>query len=114
LKKALHITLKLLLVFALFLGLQGRVLVRYVEIFHKNHSSELVHSGITKIRAGIVHCKLQCYTQHFQTLNTPEKAFFCTPEVPFLISKQLYFHIHENLSFAPPIRLLPLRAPPVF
>jgi hypothetical protein len=112
-KKALHTTLRFLLVFAIFLGLQSRVLMRYAEIFHKNHKSELVHSGINKVKAGIVHCKLQCYTQHFQTLNTPEKAFFCTLDEPFLISKQLYFHLHENLSFTPPIRLLPLRAPPV-
>jgi hypothetical protein len=87
--------------------------MRYAEIFYKNHKSELVHSGINKVKAGIVHCKLQCYTQHFQTLNTPEKAFFCTLDGAFLISKQLYFHLHENLCFTPPIRLLPLRAPPV-
>jgi hypothetical protein len=116
-KKALHAILKLLLVLAIFLGLQGRVLVRYAEIFHKNHKNELVNSGINKVKAGIIHCKLQCYTQHFQVLDIPLVAFFfslITLIATSLIIELFYIPFKEKLSLADPVRLLPLRAPPSF
>jgi hypothetical protein len=113
-KKALHTTLKLLLVLTIFLGLQGRVLMRYAEIFNKNHKNELVHSETTKVKANIVHCKLQCYTQHFKLLSIPAKTFFSTLNEPLLVFEQVYIPLLENLNFNPPVRLLPLRAPPVF
>jgi hypothetical protein len=113
-KKALHTTLKLLLVLTIFLGLQGRVLMRYAEIFNKNHKNELVHSRTTKVKANIVHCKLQCYTRHFKLLNIPNKTFFSTLNEPLLVFEQVYIPLQENLNFTPPVRLLPLRAPPVF
>jgi H+/Cl- antiporter ClcA len=112
-KKALHAILKLLLVLAIFLGLQGRVLVRYAEIFHKKHKSELVQSGITTVKAGIVHCKLQCYTQHFQVLDLPLIAFLFSLITASLITDLLYISFKEKLSIAGSVRLLPLRAPPV-
>ena len=114
-KKALHAILKLLLVLAIFLGLQGRVLVRYAEIFNKKHKSELVQSGITTVKAGIVHCKLQCYTQHFQVLDTPPLiAFLFSLITASLITDLLYISFKEKLSIAGSVRLLPLRAPPAF
>ncbi len=114
-KKALHALLKFLLVIAIFLGLQGRVLVRYAEIFHKNHTSELVNSGIDKVKAGIVHCKLQCYTQHFQKVHAPVAAFLFT----FLIIAPIitllpYIPFKEKYSNTNTVRLRPLRAPPAF
>ncbi|MDB5117840.1 MAG: hypothetical protein JWQ79_3332 [Mucilaginibacter sp.] len=116
-KKALHAILKLILVLAIFLGLQGRVLVRYAEIFHKNHKSELVHSGINKVKAGIVHCKLQCYTQHFQVLDIPLVAFFfslITLIAASSIIDLFYIPYKEKFFLANSVRLLPLRAPPAF
>lgn len=117
-KKALHAILKLLLVLTIFLGLQGRVLVRYAEIIlHKNHKNELVNSGINKVKAGIVHCKLQCYTQHFRVLDIPLVA--CLFSLIILIAASLiidliYIPLTEKLSLADPVRLLPLRGPPAF
>src|SRR5882757_11247385 len=104
-KKALHAILKLLLVLAIFLGLQGRVLVRYAEIFHKNHKNELLNSGINKVKAGIIHCKLQCYTQHFQVLDIPLVA--CLFSLIILIAASLiidlfYIPYKEKFSVADP------------
>ncbi|MDB4919581.1 MAG: hypothetical protein JWQ54_1564 [Mucilaginibacter sp.] len=113
-KKALHTALKLLLILTIFLGLQGRVLVRYAEIFHKNHKTELVHSRTTNVKAVIVHCKLQCYTQHFQVQDVPLVAFVLSFITVTLILNLLYISFKEKLSLAYQIRLLPLRAPPVF
>jgi hypothetical protein len=113
-KKALHAILKLLLVLAIFLGLQGRVLVRYAEIFNKKHSSELIQSGITKVKAGIVHCKLQCYTRHFQVQYLPLIAFLFSLIIASLITDLLYISFKEKLSISGSVRLLPLRAPPAF
>ncbi|MDF2434036.1 MAG: hypothetical protein JWP44_3667 [Mucilaginibacter sp.] len=114
-KKALHAILKLLLVLTIFLGLQGRVLVRYAEFFHKNQKNELIQSGITKIKAGIVHCKLQCYTRHFQVLDIPPLAFlFFLIAVSLVIDLLLYIPFTEKLSIADPVWSLPLRAPPAF
>jgi hypothetical protein len=113
-KKALLTILKLLLVLTIFLGLQGQVLVRYAEIFHKNHKKELIHPPATQIKTEIVHCKLQCYTRHFQVLDIPVIAFFFFLFALTLITDLLYIPFKEKLSLADPVRLLPLRAPPVF
>jgi hypothetical protein len=117
-KKALHAILKLLLVLTIFLGLQGRVLVRYAEIIlHKNHKNELVNSGTAKVKAGIIHCKLQCYTQHFRVLDIPFVAFFVSLIILLtasLIIDQVYIPFKEKFSLADPVRLLPLRGPPAF
>ncbi|MDB5124871.1 MAG: hypothetical protein JWP94_3000 [Mucilaginibacter sp.] len=112
-KKALRSVLKFLLVLAIFLGLQGRVLVRYAEIFQKNHKSELTHSTTTKVKAGIIHRKLQCYTQHFQALDIPPIANFFSLITATLVTGPSYIPFKEKLCLADPIRLLPLRAPPV-
>jgi hypothetical protein len=113
-KNVLHTILKLLLVLAIFLGLQGRVLVRYAEIFHKNHKNELVNSETNKIKTGIVHCKLQCYTQHFQELGLPLIAFFFILITVSLGTNLLYIFFKEKLSITGSVQLLPLRAPPAF
>jgi hypothetical protein len=113
-KNALHTILKLLLVLAIFLGLQGRVLVRYAEIFHKHNKNELVNLGLTKVKAGIVHCKLQCYTQHFQELDLPIIAFFFFLIAVSLVTDPLYISFKEKLPITGSVRLLPLRAPPAF
>lgn len=111
-KKALRSILKFLLVLAIFLGLQGRVLVRYAEMFHKNQTKELAHSTTIKIKAGIIHRKLQCYTQHFYALDIPPVANFFSL-ITALVTGPPYIPFREKLCLADPIRLLPLRAPPV-
>ncbi|MDB5286692.1 MAG: hypothetical protein JWR05_1641 [Mucilaginibacter sp.] len=113
-KVALHTILKLLLIITIFLGLQGRVLVRYAEILHKNHKNELVNSETTKVKAGIVHCKLQFYTQHFQEPGLPLIAFFFIFITVSLVTNLLYISFKEKLSITGSVQLLPLRAPPAF
>jgi hypothetical protein len=113
-KNVLHNILKLLLVITIFLGLQGRVLVRYAQIFHKNHKNELVNSAITNVKAGIVHCKLQCYTKHFQVLDISLIAFFFFLITVALVTNLFYISFKEKLSITGPVLLLPLRAPPAF
>ena len=113
-KKALHIISKLLLILAIFLGLQGKVIIRYLEIFHKNHKSEIVHSNVTRVKKAVIHRNLQCYTRHFQVLNAPVAALLLILIVASLITDLLYISLKETLFVADPVRLLPLRAPPVF
>ncbi|MDB5142340.1 MAG: hypothetical protein JWQ66_1053 [Mucilaginibacter sp.] len=113
-KKILHITLKLLLVSLIFIGLQGKVLVRYAEIFNKNHKSEITHPEKAHLKASIIHCKLQCYTQHFQKLHVPVAALLFTLIIAPIITRPRYIPLKEKFSTAGPVRLLPLRAPPIF
>jgi len=113
-KKVLHITLKLLLVFLIFTGLQGRVLVRYAEIFNKSHENEITNTGKAHLEAGIIRCKLQCYTKQFQRLHVPVAALLFTLIKTPVITRVLYVPFKEKFSTAGPVRLLPLRAPPVF
>jgi hypothetical protein len=113
-KNVLHTILKPLLVLAIFLGLQGRVLVRYAEIFHKNHKNERVNSEINKTKTGIVHCKLQYYTQHFQEVGLPLIAFFFILITVSLGTDLFYIFSKEKFSITGSVQLLPLRAPPVF
>jgi hypothetical protein len=113
-KKVLYTILKFLLVLTIFLGLQGRVLIRYAEIFHIKQKSELAHSGVIKVKANIIHRKLQCYTQHFQALDIPISTFFFSLITASLIIDLLYISFKEKLSIADSVRLLPLRAPPIF
>ena len=114
-KKILHITLKLLLVSLIFIGLQGKVLVRYAEIFNKNHKSEITHPEKAHLKASIIHCKLQCYTQHFQKLHVPVAALLFTLMIAPIITRPLYIiPLKEKFPTVGPVRLLPLRAPPVF
>ncbi len=114
-KKAFHTILKLLLVLVIFLGLQGKVIIRYLEIFHKNHKSEIVHSGAVRVKNAIIHCKLQCFTRHFQVLDSPVSPFLLILIVTAsLITDLLYISFKEKLAFADSVQLLPLRAPPVF
>jgi len=111
-KKAFHTALKLLLVLVIFLGLQGKVIIRYLEIFH--HKTEQVHSEATKVKARVIHCKLQCYTQHFQALDIPLIAFLLSFIAASVIINRLYLPYKEKHFLAGLVRLLPLRAPPVF
>jgi hypothetical protein len=113
-KKALYTTLKLLLILAIFLGLQGKVIIRYLEIFHKNHKSEIVPSNVTRVKKAVIYCKLQCYTRHFQVLDAPGAKLLLILIVASLITDLLYISLKEKLFVADPVRLLPLRAPPAF
>jgi hypothetical protein len=113
-KKAFHTILKLLLVLAIFLGLQGRVIVRYIEIFHQNHKSEVAHRAKTQVKAGIIRCKLQCYTRHFHTLDIPLVSLLLVLITTGPFTALLYITFKEKTSATYSIRLLPLRAPPVF
>ncbi len=113
-KKVLHTILKLLLTLVIFLGLQGKVIIRYSAIFHKNHRSELVHSNTTRVKNAIIHCKLQCYTRHFHVLDVVPVATFLCILIIALSRDLLYIFFKEKLFLADSIRLLPLRAPPVF
>jgi hypothetical protein len=111
-KKTLHTILKLLLVLAIFLGLQGRVLARYAECLHKNQTKELTHSTTSKIKAGVVHRKLQCYTQHFQPLDIPPVTTSISLITATTIAAPLYIPFKKELCIVDPVPLLPLRAPP--
>jgi hypothetical protein len=111
-KKAFNTILKLLLVLAIFLGLQGKVIVRYTEVFNQNHKSEIAHSGKTRVKAAIIHCKLQCYTRHFQSLHPPLASLLRILIVAPVIAGLLYIPFKEDFIAVCPIRLLPLRAPP--
>ena len=113
-KKAFHTLSKLLLVLIIFLGLQGRVIIRYLEIFHKNHNTEQFQSETTKVKAGIIHCKLQCFTQRFQTLDIPLIAFLFSFITASLVINRPYLPFKEKHSLTASVWLLPLRAPPVF
>ncbi|MDB5023241.1 MAG: hypothetical protein JWP78_996 [Mucilaginibacter sp.] len=114
-KKVLHSLLKLLLALVIFLGLQGRVIIRYSEIFHKNQKSELMHSEATGFKEAISHCKLQCYTTYFRYLDVvPLVTFLLISIIGFLSHDLLYIFFKKKLFLADLIRLLPLRAPPVF
>ena len=113
-KKAFHTILKLSLVLAIFLGLQGKVIVRYTEIFHQNHHSGITHSGKTQVKSSIIHCKLQCYTRHFQVLNAPVAALLVAFTIALVIVKLLYKPFKEKSHAIYRIRSIPLRAPPVF
>jgi hypothetical protein len=113
-KKAFHTILKLLLVLTIFWGLQGRVIIRYAEIFYKNHRTEQANAGNVKIRAGIIHCKLQCYTQHFHKLYAPLALLLLVLIVAPVVTILLYISHKERYPAVYPIRLIPLRAPPVF
>jgi hypothetical protein len=114
-KKAFHTILKLLLVLVIFLGLQGKVIIRYLEIYHKNHKIEQAQSEATKVKSAIIHCKLQCYTQHFQTLDIPLIAFLFSFITALVVIKRLYLpFFKEKHSLTSSVRLLPLRAPPIF
>jgi len=114
-KKILHTAMKLLLVFAIFFGLQGRVIIRYVAMFHKVCEVETTHKNShgVQIRAAIKHCKLQCYTQHFQPLNIPAVVFMLVILLALSIPAKIFILYDEDLDFAEHVRLLPLRAPPV-
>jgi hypothetical protein len=111
-KNIFHTALRLLLVLAIFLGLQGKVIIRYAEIFHKNQKSEVAHSGEARVKARVIHCNLQCYTKHFQARNLPLIAFFFSFIDASIIVDLIYISFGENFSIVYPIRLLPLRAPP--
>jgi hypothetical protein len=112
-KKAFRSVLKFLLVLAIFLGLQGRVLVRYAEMFHKTQTKELAHSTTAKIKAGVIHRKLQCYTQHFQALGIPPVTTSLSLITATTIAAPLYIPFKKELWQVDPVPLLPLRAPPV-
>ena len=111
-KKTFQSILKLLLVLVIFLGLQGKVIIRYLEIFH--HKTEQVHSEAAKVKTRVIHCKLQCYTQHFQAMDIPLIAFLFSFITAFVIVNRLYLPFKEKHSLTGSVRLLPLRAPPVF
>jgi hypothetical protein len=113
-KKVLHITLKLLLATLIFIGLQGRVLVRYVEIFNKNHPSEITHPEKAHLNASIIHCKLQCYARDLHKLSAPVAALLFILIITPVITWLLYIPLKEKSPTAGQVRLLPLRAPPVF
>lgn len=114
-KKLLNTSLKLLLITAIFIGLQGRVLVRYAGFFQKGKTEFSSFKGAhgVQIRAGIVHCKLQCYTQHFDALDIPYVPFVNFRFLPFIIAVSQNIPFHEKLDLAEHVRLLPLRGPPI-
>jgi len=113
-KKAFDTILKLLLVLTIFLGLQGKVIVRYAEIFHKNTKNEITHTGMKRVKASIIQCKLQCYTRYFQVLDAPVATLLLILSAAVLVTDLLYIPFKEKLSIAGSVRLLPLRAPPAF
>ena len=113
-KKAFHSILKFLLALVIFLGLQGKVIVRYTEIFHQKHKSEIAHTGNAQVKTAIIQCKLQCYTQYFQSPHAPVAALLSILNIALVITGLFYICFKEEFQTTYPIRLIPLRAPPVF
>jgi hypothetical protein len=112
-KKKLHNVLKLLLVFLIFTGLQGRVIIRYAECLNKNLKSEISSTKGIHVRAAIIHCKLQCYTQKFQPIAVPPAVALLSFVLIFIVIIRVYVPFREHLVLVNPVPLLPLRAPPV-
>ncbi|WP_413666476.1 hypothetical protein ACEN9X_18260 [Mucilaginibacter sp. Mucisp86] len=113
-KKLLHNILKLLLIALIFIGLQGRVLVRYAVFFNKNVSTEASHSKGIHVRAGIIHCKLQSYTQQFRHFALPAEISLVTFGILVLIIFIALPPFREVFLPVDPIPLLYLRGPPSF
>ncbi len=113
-KKLLHNILKLLLVLLIFTGLQGRVLVRYAIFFNKNVSTEASHSKDVHVRAGIIHCKLQSYTQQFRHSALPAEISLVTFGILIIIVFIALPAFREVFTPIDPIPLLYLRGPPSF
>jgi hypothetical protein len=111
-KKAFHTTIKLLLILTIFIGLQGKVIIRYLEVLQKNHESEIAHSGVAGVKKAVIHCNLQCYTRTFKVLDTPGATLLLILIITTLIADLPNIFFGEKLSLADSVRLLPLRAPP--
>jgi len=112
-KRKLQTTLKLLLVFLIFLGLQGRVIARYAESLNKKLKSEINSSKGICVRVAIIHCKLQCYTKKFQQLTIPSAIDHFSFILVFFTISWLYIPFSEHLIIVNPVPLLRLRAPPM-
>ena len=113
-KKAVHNTIKLLLILTIFIGLQGRVIARYLETIHQNQKSEIGRSGVVNLKAAVVRCNLQCYVRDFKVLDIPGAVFLLIFIIPILISKLPELFFQEKPILQSPARLSSLRAPPVF
>ena len=113
-KKAFHTTIKLLLIFTIFIGLQGKVIIRYLEISHKNEKSETAHSGVARVKKAVIHCNLQCYTRDFKVLDTPGATLLMILIFTTLVTDLPNIFFAEKPFLASSVRLLSLRAPPVF
>lgn len=92
LKQILYTVMKLLLTLLIFSGLQGRVLVRYAEVFNHHTGHEMYTQKGTNVQAEVVHCKLQCFTKQFH--------FMAVPGIPYLLIFIL-FAISVILVFLP-------------
>jgi hypothetical protein len=106
-KESINNMLRLTLVLLIFIGLQGRVVVRYLDALHCKVTNTTAQSSRLVIKEVVVHCKLQCYTQHFHLLGLPVVAFlliilsFFVPRRSFIInySQAIYFanwHIRRS------------------
>jgi hypothetical protein len=93
-KKTINKVLKLILVFLIFSGLQGRVVIRYLEVFHIKHAANITKSKHPVVKEAIVHCKLQCYTRHFQILDLPLAAFLLV--ILSVLVERTIFYINYN------------------
>jgi hypothetical protein len=89
-KKMMFNTLKLMLILLIFIGLQSRVIVRFFEVTNTDKITVQTRFAHPVIQKGIVHCKLQCYTQHFQTAGIPAIPFLLII-ILFLISNTPVF-----------------------
>ncbi len=112
-QKLLNTIFKLHLVLAIFIGLQGRVLVRYANAFmHKGNNSELSFTKASEVRTTIVHCKLQCFAQKFQQVILPFVAFHSDIPVPTPVVLLYHSVVTTRCQPGYKLRQLPLRAPP--
>jgi hypothetical protein len=111
-KKAFHTAIKLLLILTIFIGLQGKVITRYLEIPQKNQKSETAHSEVGMVKKAVIHCNLQCYTRDFKVLDTPGATLLLIFLITTLITDLPNIFFEEKPFFAVSVRLLPLRAPP--
>jgi hypothetical protein len=112
LKKKLNTALKLVLVFLIFIGLQGRVIVRYTESFHKRFHTETSSAKGMRVASTIIHCKLQCYTQQFHLFGVPAIVCLISFISIFFIICGIDGPLLELILLVDPVPLLQLRGPP--
>jgi len=93
-KESINNMLRLTLVLLIFIGLQGRVVIRYLEVFHIKHAANITKSKHPVVKEAIVHCKLQCYTRHFQILDLPLAAFLIV--ILSVLVEQIIFYVNYN------------------
>lgn len=114
LKHILHTIMKLFLILLIFGGLQGRVLVRYAEVFNPKRGHETYTQKGTSVQAEIVHCKLQCFTEQFHSMALPGVLNLLIFTLFGISITVTFLPFRERPAYADTLQRSFLRGPPVF